>query len=591
MGNLIKIKDMSAKYDVSARTMRYYEDIGLLESTRLDDYAYRLYDESAVQKLEQILILRKLNITIKDIQRIFNSTGSEIILEVLGKKVDDIDNEAALLHELKKLVLDFIHQIETLDFSNGSDVKKLYEKARDMEKQLENPTIRLMEVTAQMDKKIPGVMVVNIPRFRAVTSGLMTFDELFGGCFDEWLNKSRHLFKDVLFDCPDFLCEKNGKAYWLWAVKDDVTAADTAPYEIVDFEGGIYATSVSIDMDDESMDKVHSNVLSWLKGTNFAHDTSRDFMGHMIYPSNEIKLGLGYHQLQRYIPIKFDIENWQTVYSLSTDEYVQGQENGTKNGGFGSESKGIASTGNPEFTFNEGTILVEKRKNDWDGVYVKTDKMNLQPNNYCYIEVVGRVTGKLKSKGGIELTGIAGGYENVGYHPISDGADFKISHIFPIMKDKTIPHIRISSGHISRTVPFLIERIEVKVKPFSHAPNYTSPETFKYLVFDTETFERHCEKATITGVEGIETLLIESPDAPAGKFSPGKYLETHIPSSIRDIGDVCKHVKDLFENYIPEWLTYGAGYELTGEPPILQPSPNNENITTLIVRITPQEES
>ncbi|MCL1952223.1 MAG: MerR family DNA-binding transcriptional regulator, partial [Oscillospiraceae bacterium] len=35
---------MTDRYDISARTLRYYEDMGLLTSTRGEDYAYRLYD-------------------------------------------------------------------------------------------------------------------------------------------------------------------------------------------------------------------------------------------------------------------------------------------------------------------------------------------------------------------------------------------------------------------------------------------------------------------------------------------------------------------------------------------------------------------
>ena len=126
MSNLIKIRDMSSMYDVSARTLRYYEDMGLIYSTRTDDYAYRLYDEEAVKRLKQILVLRKLGISIKDIKQIFSASGSEIVLEVLSKKVNDIDHEVALLHELKKIVLEFIRQIKKADFSNDSDVKKLY---------------------------------------------------------------------------------------------------------------------------------------------------------------------------------------------------------------------------------------------------------------------------------------------------------------------------------------------------------------------------------------------------------------------------------------------------------------------------------
>ncbi|HBL84363.1 MAG TPA: hypothetical protein DDZ99_05510 [Clostridiales bacterium] len=53
MNELIKIRDVSVKYDISARTLCYYEDLGLITSTRSDDYAYRLYDDAAVQRLER----------------------------------------------------------------------------------------------------------------------------------------------------------------------------------------------------------------------------------------------------------------------------------------------------------------------------------------------------------------------------------------------------------------------------------------------------------------------------------------------------------------------------------------------------------
>ena len=51
MGNLAKIREISVKYNISDRTQRYYEDTGLIESTRSDGYAYRLYDEAAIRRL------------------------------------------------------------------------------------------------------------------------------------------------------------------------------------------------------------------------------------------------------------------------------------------------------------------------------------------------------------------------------------------------------------------------------------------------------------------------------------------------------------------------------------------------------------
>jgi DNA-binding transcriptional MerR regulator len=312
MSKLVKIKDVSLRYDISARALRYYEDMGLITSMRSSDYAYRQYDESAVKRLEQILILRKLNISVKDIQRIFDASGSEIVLEVLGKKVGQIDDDVALLYELKEIVFEFIRQIKKSDFHSDGDVKLLYEKARNIEEKLisgdysGNPSAvnRLIEITERLDKKIPDVMIVRIPKFRAVTSGLITFDELFGGSFGPWQERHNHFFKPIIFDCPDFLYGKGDKATWLWAVKDEVTEADTSPYEIIEYPGGLYAIAVSVDGDGQSHDKVRRKTEKWLESTNFVIDNDREFGGNMMYVDDEIKEGLGYNQMNLYLPIK-----------------------------------------------------------------------------------------------------------------------------------------------------------------------------------------------------------------------------------------------------------------------------------------------
>lgn len=279
MNHLVKIRDMTTKYDLSARTLRYYEDIGLIQSIRSDDYAYRMYDEANVKRLEQILILRKLNISIKDIQRIFQTSGSEVVLEVLGKKVDDIDEEISLLHELKEIVLDFIRQIESADFGKESDVKLLYEKAKEIKTQIvavnyegnSAPVNHFLEVTEKLNHKVPDIMIVRIPEFRAVSSGLLTFEELFGGDFEPWQEAHNHLFKPVLFDAPDFLCEKDGKVEWIWALKDEVTEADIHPYKMIRHGGGLYAVAVSIDGDGDSHNRVRQKTAKWAGKHKFRH--------------------------------------------------------------------------------------------------------------------------------------------------------------------------------------------------------------------------------------------------------------------------------------------------------------------------------
>ena len=196
MSNLIKIRELSVKYDVSARTLRYYEDEGLIKSTQSDDYAYRLYDEAAIKRLEQILILRRLNISIKDIKRIFSTTGSEVVLDVLGKK--------------------------RLDFEKETDVKLLYDKAKDIETQISNTDYngnssiaeRFFDVTEKLNNKVPDIMIVRITKFRAVTSGPMSYEDIFGK-FELWQEAHNDFYQPIIFDAPDFLFDNNGNLEWI----------------------------------------------------------------------------------------------------------------------------------------------------------------------------------------------------------------------------------------------------------------------------------------------------------------------------------------------------------------------------------------
>ncbi len=318
MNKLIKIRDVSAKYDISARTLRYYEDMGLISSTRSNDYAYRMYNDTAVKRLEQILILRKLNISIKDIQRIFDTSGSEVVLEVLGKKVDDIDGEVAVLHELKEVVLEFIRQIENADFGKASDVKLLYEKAREIEKQLiyvdynGNPSNvnHLLDVTEKI-KKVPEVRIIQIPKFKAVTSGYQTFNDIFSeNGFNNWQQSHNHLIRDLLYAPPDFMWHEEGKTIWIWAVNEWVTEADTAPYDIIEFEGGLYAAAISVDGDDDISGRVYMGIKKWIETSGFELDerSGHQTLCHMPNPTEEIKKGLGYHQLDIFVPIKLSEE-------------------------------------------------------------------------------------------------------------------------------------------------------------------------------------------------------------------------------------------------------------------------------------------
>jgi DNA-binding transcriptional MerR regulator len=310
MEKMIKIHEITSRYDITARALRYYEDMGLIHSVRSEDYAYRLYDETTLTKLEQILILRKLNISIKDIQRIFNASGSEIVLEVLGKKVQSIEEEVTLLNELKEIVLEFIHEIEEINFNNSSHIKLLFDKAKVVEDHLTRVDYigkpsnigRFVEVTQKLEKK-PDIRVIELPACRMVTSGVKQgnnhkrFDKMWGKL--DAKRKERFFPRDFMW----WDKENNGPVWW-YAVEDWVTDADTNGFKFVDFEGGMYATAIVPDFDYNEALRAYNGIKDWItKHQSFALDerSGHKTMWHVVAP--DITSFLGYRQVEYFFPI------------------------------------------------------------------------------------------------------------------------------------------------------------------------------------------------------------------------------------------------------------------------------------------------
>ncbi len=69
--DLVRINEVVDVYGISSRTLRYYEQVGILWSSHPDNKSQRYYDTDALERLKQIIVLRKLQIPIKDIVAIF----------------------------------------------------------------------------------------------------------------------------------------------------------------------------------------------------------------------------------------------------------------------------------------------------------------------------------------------------------------------------------------------------------------------------------------------------------------------------------------------------------------------------------------
>ncbi|PPK80510.1 DNA-binding transcriptional MerR regulator [Lacrimispora xylanisolvens] len=67
------VKEVSELTGVSTRTLHYYDEIGLFPPTDKSEAGYRLYDDRAIEILQQILFFREFGIPLKDIKTVMKN--------------------------------------------------------------------------------------------------------------------------------------------------------------------------------------------------------------------------------------------------------------------------------------------------------------------------------------------------------------------------------------------------------------------------------------------------------------------------------------------------------------------------------------
>ena len=163
--------------------------------------------------------------------------------------------------------------------------------------------------------KLQNMRAIEIPKFRAVSSGLKTFDEIFGeGGFSEWREANRHLIKDLIYAPSDLLWHEGdpktygvGQNIWIWAIHDDVTEADTAPYEIIEFPGGMYLVATGDEKDDADLNETVNCMMHWIHTSDVFQygDFPKSGMCNMPNGGGAIDKALGIAQQQVFLPLKF----------------------------------------------------------------------------------------------------------------------------------------------------------------------------------------------------------------------------------------------------------------------------------------------
>lgn len=155
-----KINEIASLYDISAHTLRYYEEINLVVPSRGNNN-YRIYTDEHLQQLNIIRDLRKLNIPLEHIKDYLDNRTVPKTLHLLNKQKEYMEKELMNLQEKQNRILERIDTLTHSDELIEGKCKVITYPDRfviassDKDIESENVDISLKELYKKYQNKLP----------------------------------------------------------------------------------------------------------------------------------------------------------------------------------------------------------------------------------------------------------------------------------------------------------------------------------------------------------------------------------------------------------------------------------------------------
>lgn len=130
------VKEISKITGISIRTLRYYDEIGLLKPARVTEAGYRLYDDQELEKLQEILFYKELEIPLSDIKKIMDNPEYDK-QKALAVQKSLLERKRNCLNRIIELIDDVMKGVNTMSFGafTEEDVKKIIDHSLELQSQ------------------------------------------------------------------------------------------------------------------------------------------------------------------------------------------------------------------------------------------------------------------------------------------------------------------------------------------------------------------------------------------------------------------------------------------------------------------------
>ncbi len=326
--DLQTISQVSRTYGLSTRALRYYEQIGLIQSDKKDGYAYRVYSEDAILKIRRIVILRKLRIPLKQIAEILRSDDVAVLIDSFEKNLNELDADITALSTIRDVIVSFLERLNEhvggvrMDLLEDPDLFDAVDAIALRQEPLreERSAAELSAASEKLDHLTErDVRIIRLPPMTVASIHVIGQDadgnhaeEVSGRIQDRFIAQNDLLnihpcVRVFGFNNPDGLPDDDpGHGYERWiSIPEDMEVP--APFVKKHFSGGLYAARAISMGNFEEWGRLHAWVAS-SEIYDFRWDSVPGVCGwleeHLNYPDWNTTYEGKQQQLDLLLPIK-----------------------------------------------------------------------------------------------------------------------------------------------------------------------------------------------------------------------------------------------------------------------------------------------
>jgi len=116
---IVPIGELATKLGLTTRTLRYWEEVGIIESVPRADGATRGYTPYYARRIRFIMKLKEFGLTIREMQDLYVAYGEAKetarmiprLVEILDEHINNVDEKMARLASLRKDIVEYRQKI------------------------------------------------------------------------------------------------------------------------------------------------------------------------------------------------------------------------------------------------------------------------------------------------------------------------------------------------------------------------------------------------------------------------------------------------------------------------------------------------